>query len=78
MDVEERGALVPRPNMPERRVEVPDRDGRWAAFGRAVLGFHHRVFNTAMCRCGRTVVECDVLAQARAHELVPPLPEAGR
>lgn len=83
MDPEESGALVPRRKVVEPRVEVPDRDGRWAAFGRAafgraVLGFHHRVFNTAMCRCGRTVIECDVLAQARAHELVPQLPEGGR
>lgn len=42
----------------------------WRAFGLAVLAFHHRVALTAMCRCGRTVIECDVLAQARAHKLV--------
>lgn len=46
----------------------------WRAFGQAVLTFHHRVWQTAMCQCGHTVVECDVLAQARAHGLLPPLP----
>lgn len=45
----------------------------WRAFGAAVLSFHHRVALTAMCRCSRTIIECDVLAQARAHGLLPPL-----
>lgn len=47
----------------------------WQSFGQAVLGLHYRVELTAMCRCGRTVVDCDVMAQARAHGLTPELPE---
>lgn len=52
------------------RVESGEPDV-WQAFGKAVLGFHRRVYATAMCRCGRTVVECDVMAQARTHGLLP-------
>lgn len=48
----------------------PRPSGKWEAFGEAVLSFHHRVAATAMCQCGRTVIECDVLAQARQHGLL--------
>lgn len=48
----------------------PQPSGKWEAFGRAVLGFHRRVAATAMCFCGRTVIECDVLAQARQYGLI--------
>lgn len=53
-------------------------DGVWRAFRQAILAFHHRVALTAMCRCGRTVIECDVLAQARFHKLVPAVPDVPR
>lgn len=53
---------------------VVDEPDVWRSFGQAVLGFHFRVWQTAMCQCGRTVVECDVMAQARTHGLLPPLP----
>lgn len=46
---------------------------QWREFGMAVLAFHHRVWMTAMCRCGRTVIECDVLHHARELGLLPPL-----
>lgn len=52
-------------------IDVPV--SRWQGFGVAVLSFHHRVGATAMCRCGRTVIECDVLAQTREHGLLPEL-----
>lgn len=46
---------------------------KWRAFGVAMLAVHHRVAVTATCRCGRTVVTCEVIAQARQHGLLPPL-----
>ena len=60
-----------RPAIDVERPIVSQPSEKWQAFGQAVLAFHHRVALTAMCRCGRTVIECDVLAQARAHGLLP-------
>ena len=75
----------PAPLIPRRKVRTTDHltpatavkvpSEKWQAFGQAVLAFHHRVALTAMCRCGRTVIECDVLAQARQHGLLPRLDE---
>src|SRR5438445_8182754 len=48
--------------------------GAWEVLGKAVLAFHYRVALTAMCQCGRTVVECDVQHHARQLGLLPPLP----
>lgn len=59
------------PGLVGKRLGVCEGDCRWKSFGTAVLSFHHRVALTAMCRCGRTTKECDVLAQARAHGLLP-------
>lgn len=49
------------------------RSDKWRAFGVAMLAVHHRVAVSATCRCGRTVVGCDVIALARQHGLLPPL-----
>lgn len=46
---------------------------KWREFGQALLGFHHRVAISATCRCGRTVVECDVQHHARRLGLLSPL-----
>lgn len=50
-----------------------DQVDKWRALGKAVLAFHHRVAMTAVCRCGRTIVGCDVLDNARKLGLLPPL-----
>lgn len=57
------------PRVGGERLEVCG-DCRWRAFGMALLSFHHRVAITAMCRCGRTTKECDVIVQARAYGLL--------
>lgn len=62
--------LAARRSEPASAVVPRRSSGKWESFGEAVLGFHHRVAATAMCRCGRTVIECDVLAQARQHGLI--------
>lgn len=80
MDDEPPAELIPRRKVRTTDHLTPAASGQvdsdvWRAFGNALLAFHHRVFFTAMCRCGRTIIECDVLAQARAHQLLPPLDE---
>ena len=75
--LEPRAEMPPRPDdgggpgADGKQLGVCEGDCRWKAFGTAVLSFHHRVALTAMCRCGRTTIECDVLAQARAYGLLP-------
>lgn len=55
-----------------------DETGKWATLGRAVLAFHYRVGISATCRCGRTVIECDVQHHARQLGLLPPTPASPR
>lgn len=57
-------------------VEAPGE--KWRELGRSLLGFHYRMGLTAMCRCGKTVIECDVQAHARRLGLLPALPVVKR
>lgn len=57
---------------------VPREPAVWEQFGSRLLGFHHRVGMTAMCRCGETVIACSVLASARDLGLLPPLQDLSR
>lgn len=69
--------LIPRAHHVRTADHLSPADGvpadKWREFGQALLGFHHRVAISATCRCGRTVVECDVQHHARRLGLLSPL-----